>query len=58
MDAVSETWKNIILEDKGNIKNLSSFDHHIERKSQICSFNKLTSKELYLILVDTNILKR
>ena len=27
------------------------------RKSQICSLKKLTSKELYLILVDTNAVK-
>ena len=33
------------------------FDHHIVRKSQICSLNKLTSKELYLILVDANTVK-
>ena len=33
------------------------FDHHIVRKSQICSLSKLTSKELYLTLVDTNTVK-
>ena len=27
------------------------------RKSQICSLKKLTSKELYLIIVDTNAVK-
>ena len=30
------------------------FDHHITRKCQTNSLNKLTSKELYLILVDAN----
>ena len=35
-------------------KTFKTFDHHILRKSQICSLNKLTSKELYLILVDAN----
>ena len=50
-------WKDIILKDKGNAKSLVVFDHQIVRKSQICSFNKLTSKELYLILVVANTIK-
>ena len=52
-----KTWKDIILKDKGSAKNLVIFDHHIVRKSQICYLNKLTSKELYLILVDKNTVK-
>ena len=39
-----KTWKDIILKDIGNTKNLVIFDHHIVRKSQICSLNKLNSK--------------
>ena len=50
-------WKDIILKDKGNANNLVIFDHHIMRKSQIFSLNKLTSRELYLILVDANAVK-
>ena len=45
------------MKDKGDTKNLVTFDHHIVRNSQICSFNKHTSKELYLILADTNTVK-
>ena len=52
-----KSWKDTILKDKGNAKNLVIFDHHIIRKSQLCSLNKLTSKELYLILVDANTVK-
>ena len=52
-----KTWKDIILKDKGNAKNLVIFDYHIVRNSQICSLNKLTSKELYLILVEANTVK-
>ena len=48
IDAIRKTLKDIILKDKGNSKNLVIFDYHIVRKSQICSLNKLTSKELYL----------
>ena len=46
--------ESIILKNKENAKNLVIFDHHIVRNSQIHSFNKLVSKELYLILVDVN----
>ena len=34
-----------------------TFDHHIVRNSQIGSLNKVSSKEIYLILVDTNTVK-
>ena len=54
IDLLSKTWKDIILKDKENAKNLVIFDQHIVRKSQICSHNKATSKELYLIFVDAN----
>ena len=57
IDALPKTWKDIILKDKGNAKNLVIFDHHIVRKSHICSLKNLTSKELYLILVDANTVK-
>ena len=55
--ALPKTWKDIILKDNGNAKNLVIFDHHIIRNSQICSLNKLTRKELYLILVEVNTVK-
>ena len=45
------------MKDKGNTKNIVIFDHHIVRNSQICSLNNLTSKEIYLILVNTNTAK-
>ena len=57
IDVLPKSWKDAILKDIGNAKNLVIFDHHIVRKSQICSLNKLTSKELYLILVDANTVK-
>ena len=57
MDALPKMWKDIILKDKGNANNLVIFEHHILRKSQICNLNNLTSKELYLILVDANTVK-
>ena len=57
IDAFPKTWKDIILKDKGNAKNLVIFDHHIVRSSQICSLNKRISKELYLILVEADTVK-
>ena len=57
IDALPKTWKGIILKNKGNAKSLVIFDHHVVKKCQICSLNKLTSKELYLILVDANAVK-
>ena len=45
------------FESKGNGKNVVVFDHHTTRESQICSLNKLASKELYLLLVDANTVK-
>ena len=52
IDALPKTWK-----DKGNAQNLVIFDHHIVRNTQVLSFSKLTSKELYLILVEANTIK-
>ena len=57
IDALPKTWKNVILKEKGNTKYLVTVDHHILRISQIWSVIKLTSKELYLILVDANTIK-
>ena len=57
IDALPKTWNNIILKDKGNSKNLITFDHHILRNIEIYCLNKLTSNELYLIFVGTNTVK-
>ena len=55
--ALPKLLKDTFLKDKRNAKNLVIFDHYIVRKPQICSVNKLTSKELYLILVNANTVK-
>ena len=44
IDALPKSWKDAILKDKGNAKNLVISDYHIVRKSEICSLNNLTSK--------------
>ena len=57
IDTLPNTWKDIILKDKGSAINLVIFDHHIVRNSQICSLNTLTNIELNLILVEENTVK-
>ena len=57
INALPKTWEDIVLKDKGNAKSFIIFDHHIVRNSQIHSLNKLTSKELNLILVQANTVK-
>ena len=47
----------LFLKYKKNTKNLVIFNHFIVRKYQCCSLNKLTIKELYLILVNVNTVK-
>ena len=49
-----KTWKDIILKSNRTENNLVIFDQRIIRKSEMCTINKLTSKELYLIPVDAN----
>ena len=57
IDASPKMWKDIILQDKRNAKNLIIFWLHIVKNSQICSLNKLTSKKLHLAFVETNTVK-
>ena len=57
IDALPKSWKDVILKDKENAKKFVIFDYHIARKFQTCSLSKLTSKELYLILVEANNVK-
>ena len=56
-DPFPRTWKDSILKDKENLKNWGILDYHIVRSYQIHSLDKLTSKEVYLILVEANTVK-
>ena len=57
IDALPKSWKDAVFKNKENTQNVVIFDHNIVRKSQVCSLNKLASKELHLILVDANTVK-
>ena len=48
IDALPKSWKDAIFKNKENTQNVVIFDHNIVRKSQVCSLNKLASKELLL----------
>ena len=53
IDALPKTWKDIILKDTGNTKNLVK---NIVRKSHICTLNKLTSKsKIYFLIRNTTL---
>ena len=52
LDAIPSKWKTII---KGNTinSNLSYSSHHLIKKNNIIGIEKLTSKELYILLIET-----
>lgn len=50
IDAIPKLWRNIIKQNKDNL-DLVFLDHHLIRNSRILSLNKITSKELYSILI-------
>ena len=56
MHSLPKTWKETVLNTSGNIS-LVFQDHHLIKKHQIYSLSKLTSKEIYNILISTNILQ-
>ena len=47
--AIPHHWKKKITENTISSQNLSYLNHHLIKTNQICSFEKLTAKELYLI---------
>ena len=55
--ALPISWKEILQNYTENINNLVFQDHHLIKKHQILSLNKLNSATLCEILIDTNIIK-
>ena len=47
-----KTWKDIILKDKGDAKNLVIFDHHIVRNSPGVEVFATTVDDSYSLTVD------
>ena len=44
-------WKTIIKQNPGNANELLIQDHHLIKEAQILTLEKLSSKELYSILI-------
>ena len=44
IDALPKSWKDAILKDKGNAKNLVIFDHHIVRNLKFVVLTNLLVK--------------
>ena len=55
--ALPISWKEILRNYTENINNLVFQDHHLIKKHQILSLNKLNSATLYEILIDANNIK-
>jgi len=48
------SWKQIATDDNGESRSLVLQDHHIFTKNHILSSDKITSKEIYKILISSN----
>ena len=49
--AIPHNWKTIIKQNPGNVSDLLIHDHHLFKGARILTFEKLSSKELYSILI-------
>ena len=47
MHSVSKFWKDTLIGNSKNIKNLVFQGHHLRKNNQIYCLNKLNSKEIY-----------
>ena len=50
-DSIPQIWKIIIKEDYENATNLIIHDHHLVKGSRVITSHKLTSTEIYSILI-------
>ena len=51
VDSIPERWKSIIKENYENATNLIIHDHHLIKGSRFITLDKLTSTEIYSILI-------
>ena len=51
--SIPKSWKDALIADLENIKNLVFQDHHLIKNHQIYCLNKLNSKEIYSILIES-----
>ena len=51
IDSIPQRWKIIIKENYENAINLIIHDHHLVKGSRVITLDKLTSTEIYSILI-------
>ena len=51
IDSIPKKWKFIIKENKEIAANLIAHDHHLIKGSRVITLDKLTSTEIYSILI-------
>ena len=51
VDSIPERWKFVIKENYENATNLIIHDHHLIKGSRVLTLDKLTSSEIYSILI-------
>ena len=51
--SIPKKWKETVLCDNGNAKNLVFYNHHLSRNCQIYCLSKLNCKELYNLIINT-----
>ena len=49
--AILHKWKTIVKQNPGNVSDLLIHDHHLIKGARILTLEKLSSKELYSILI-------
>ena len=51
--SIPKKWKETVLCDNGNAKNLVFYNYHLSRNCQIYCLSKLNCKELYNLIINT-----
>ena len=51
IDFIPQRWKIIIKGNYGNATNLAIHDHYLDKDSRLITLDKLTSTEIYFILI-------
>ena len=53
MHSIPKSWKDAFIANSENIKNLVFEGHHLIKNHQIYCLNKLSSKEIYSLLIES-----
>ena len=53
IDSIPKSWKDAFIENSEDIENLVFEGHHLIKNQQIYCLNKLSSKEIYSVLIES-----